>query len=117
MDLDRVNSSQPVKPPPALAVLRKTPQVFRYSQKYPSTLGDSLQFSPFSLFQTSFFSNLFKLVTTPSLGRNLVVLAPILVFFMCTHSSRSVDWFYATVSLCLICLVTVSYLFLLYAYM
>jgi hypothetical protein len=117
MDLDRVNLSQPVKLTQALVVLRKTPQVLRYSQKYPSNIGDSLKFSPFSLFQPSFFSNLYRLVPTPSLGHNLVVLAPILVFFMSTRSSRSVDWFYATVLFCLICLVTVSYLFLLYACM
>jgi hypothetical protein len=36
--------------PAALAVLRKTPQVSLYSQKYPSTLEVFLQFSPFSLF-------------------------------------------------------------------
>jgi hypothetical protein len=45
---NRSRSSQPVKPPPALAVLWKTAQVFRYSQKYPSTLESFLQFSPFS---------------------------------------------------------------------
>jgi hypothetical protein len=46
-------SSQPGQlgqTPPAPAVLRKTPQVFRNSQIYPFTLEVSLQFSPFSLF-------------------------------------------------------------------
>jgi hypothetical protein len=42
----RVNRSNPAGP----AVLWKTPQVFRNSQIYPSTLEVFLQFSPFSLF-------------------------------------------------------------------
>jgi hypothetical protein len=45
----------------------------------------------FLLFQLNFFSNLYCLVPAPSIGRNLVVLAPILVFFMSTRPSRSVD--------------------------
>jgi hypothetical protein len=48
-------SSQPGQTQQTLAFLQKTPYVFRYSQKYPSTLGDSLRFSPFSFILAQFF--------------------------------------------------------------
>jgi hypothetical protein len=50
MDLDRVNSSQPVKPAASPGNFAEKPLSFLYLQKYPSTLEVFLQFSPFSLF-------------------------------------------------------------------
>jgi hypothetical protein len=48
--LDRATRGQLGQPGLIPAILQKSPCVFRYSQKYPSTLEVSLQFNPFSLF-------------------------------------------------------------------
>jgi hypothetical protein len=57
MDLDRVNSSQPVNPTAGPGNFAEKPLSFLYLQKYPSTLDVFLQFSPFFFILAQ---NLFK---------------------------------------------------------